>query len=187
MTKFNVLIAAALTTLAGAASAAESNYFGANIGLYNKYNINCNTGVDCDKTAKYAGKVYGGHNFDNFAIEGMAFNTSSAKGNVLKNGSSVAGNVRSMGLGVYGVLPLTFDAFTLKGKLGAGYVNSKAHYTAGGDVSKSSFAPMIGAGLSYAVNKQISVNGDWDQIRSKYSNDGKARVNMFSVGVSYKF
>lgn len=187
MSKFQVLIATALTAMAGAAAAAESNYVGANAGLYNKYNLSCSAGVKCDKTASFGGKIYGGHNFGNFAVEGMAFTTNSAKGNVLKNGSNVAGDVRSRGLGVYGVLPLSFDAFTLKGKLGVGYVNSKAHYAAGGEVSKSSFAPIIGAGVSYAINKQLSLNGDWDQIRGKYSNEGKTRANMFSVGLSYAF
>nr|WP_316638810.1 outer membrane beta-barrel protein [uncultured Roseateles sp.] len=189
MTKFQILLASALTALAGAASAqaAGQSYVGASIGLQNKYSIDCLTGVACDKTGSFGGKVYGGYNIDQFAIEGMAFTTGRAKGSLVQNGSLVAGEVRNMGLGVYGVLPLTVDNFTFKGKLGLAYVNSKASYTAGGSQSKSSFTPIVGAGVSYAINKQWSINGDWDQIRGKYSSDGKARVNMLSAGLSYKF
>lgn len=189
MNKFQILLAAALTAVAGAASAqaAGQSYIGASIGLQNKYSIECVGGVACDKTGSFGGKVYGGYNIDQFAVEGMVFSTGRAKGSVLKSGSLVAGEVRNMGLGVYGVLPLTVDNFTLKGKLGLAYVNSKATYTAGGSQSKSSFAPVFGAGVSYAINKQWSINGDWDHIRAKYSSDGKARVNMLSAGLSYKF
>jgi opacity protein-like surface antigen len=191
MSKIKILLATLLSALAGVASAQQSQapsaYIGANLGLYNKYNIDCAAGVTCDKTAKSAAKVYGGYNFDQFAIEGMLFTTGKAKGSLRQGSSTVAGSVSDMGVGIYGVLPLSFDAFTLKGKLGAGYVRSKASFAAGGEQSKSSFTPLIGAGVSFAINKQWSINGDWDQIRGKYSSDGKARVNMFSAGVSYKF
>ena len=60
-------------------------------------------------------------------------------------------------------------------------------YAAGGSDTKNAVVPVAGLGVSYALNKQWSINGDWDHIRSKFSSQEKASTNLFTVGASYRF
>jgi len=180
----------ALSAAAGSASAAPQpeSYVGANIGLYDKYDIKCTTGQKCDKTASLGGKVYGGMNFENFGVEVMAFGVGKGEGTLRRAGKDAQGTVKIGGLGVVGTLPLQMGDFTLRGKLGGAYTRGAASYAAGGSESKNSFGLLGGAGLSYAISKTMSVNADYDHISAKYNKAGdKASVNMFSVGLSYKF
>jgi opacity protein-like surface antigen len=175
---------------AGSAHAAPQaeTYVGANIGLYDKYDIKCTSGQKCDQTASLGGKVYGGINYENFGVEVLAFGVGKGEGQLRRAGQDAQGNVKIGGLGVVGTLPLRLGDFTLKGKLGGAYTRGVANYTAGGSESKNSFGLLAGAGLSYAISKTMSVNADYDHLSAKYNKAGdKTNVNMFSVGLSYKF
>lgn len=190
---FRILAASLITVLAGAASAQTASlsnpgyYAGAGLGVYNKYSLSCAAGTACDRTADLGGKIYGGADFGSFGVEALAFGLKSAQGS-LKNGSglTVPGSVSMSGMGVVGVLPYALGDFTLKGRLGLGYVRGKASL-ASGVQDDSSVRPLVGLGASYALNKQVSLNADWDRFEAKYSGSGKAHANMLSVGVSYKF
>lgn len=180
----------ALAAAAGSVHAAPQaeTYVGANIGLYDKYDIKCNSGQKCDQTASLGGKIYGGINYENFGVEVLAFGVGKGEGQLRQAGKDAQGTVKIGGLGVVGTLPLNFGDFTLKGKLGGAYTRGVANYTGGGSESKNSFGLLAGAGLSYAVSKTMSVNADYDYLSAKYNKAGdKANVNMFSVGLSYKF
>ncbi|UDF33468.1 UNVERIFIED_ORG: porin family protein [Shinella sp. XGS7] len=181
---------------AGAASAApvaqqgESNYVGGSLGLYKKYDLNCDTGVKCDKTPSTAGKIYGGHMFDErYGVEAMAFGMKSGVGSIKdKAGASVPGSVNLRGLGVSGVAAFGEGPFTFKGRLGVAYTKGKSNnYSTGTSESKSSLQPLIGAGVSYALSKEVSLNADWDRVSGKYNGNAKTHANMVSVGLSYKF
>ncbi|MEJ6005338.1 outer membrane beta-barrel protein [Paucibacter sp. AS339] len=199
MSKFKVMsrtLAATLTgafalaVTAGSASAAPQaeSYVGANVGVYNKYDSKCSSGQKCDQTASLGGKIYGGINYENFGVEVMAFGAGKGEGTLRQAGQDAQGSVKIGGLGVVGTLPLQLGDVTLKGKLGAAYTRGVANYTAGGSESKNSFGLLGGAGLSYALSKTLSVNADYDYLSAKYNKAGdKASVNMFSLGLSYKF
>ncbi len=190
---FRILAAGLITVLAGAASAQTASlskpdyYAGAGLGVYNKYSLRCVTGAACDRTADLGGKVYGGADFGSFGVEALAFGLKSAQAG-LKNGSglTVPGSVSMSGVGVVGVMPYALGDLTLKGRLGLGYVRGKASL-ASGVQDDSSVRPLLGLGASYALNKQVSLNADWDRFEAKYNGSGKAHANMLSVGVSYKF
>ncbi len=199
MSKFQVLIAALVATaslgMAGTAAAQSSSsntsnnpsaYVGANVGVYNKYSIGCDAGVNCDRTAKLGGKIYGGYDFGSYGVEALVFGVKSAQGSVRPGATSVPGSVSETGVGVVGVLPYAVGDFTLKGKLGLAYARGKASY-AGGVSDKSMFTPLVGASVSYPINKTVAVSADWDQFRAKYATDRSVHVNMFSVGLSTKF
>lgn len=171
-----------------AAAAPAESYVGANLGLYNKYSLDCKDGVKCDKTGKISGKVYAGVNYDQFGVEAIAFGINKGEGSVKQAGKDVAGTIKLGGIGAVGVLRLSNNDWTLKGKLGLAYVRGQASYAAGGSESKSSAQPLLGAGVSYALNQNVSLNADWDHVRAKYDKAGsKTNVNMLSLGVSYKF
>lgn len=190
---FRILAAGLITVLAGAASAQTASlskpdyYAGAGLGVYNKYSLTCAAGAACDRTADLGGKIYGGADLGSFGVEALAFGLKSAQGS-LKNGSglTVPGSVSMSGVGVVGVMPYALGDFTLKGRLGLGYVRGKASL-ASGVQDDSSVRPLVGLGASYALNKQVSLNADWDRFEAKYSGSGKTHANMLSVGVSYKF
>lgn len=197
MNAIRMSLIASLVIGSGAAMAqsakAPENYVGASLALYNKYSGKCDAGIDCKDNPKSAGKIFGGHNFDGFGIEGMLFTTGTAKAQGKIGDVNMSSSLKQTGLGLYAVLPLNQGDFTFKGKLGVGYV--KANYsdskvgpkgTVATSTSKSSFQPLIGAGVSYAINRDVSVHADWDRIRSDFVS-GKNTTNMVSVGLSYKF
>ncbi|MCV2368332.1 outer membrane beta-barrel protein [Roseateles oligotrophus] len=194
---FSSLIATLIATLgfaaAGNAAAAGPQaqaeaYMGANVGLYSKYDISCSAGQKCDKTASFGGKIFGGVMYEQWGVEALAFGTGKGEGTLKQGGKDAQGSVKMGGLGVVGVLPLNFGDFSLKGKLGAAYTHGTASYKSGASDSKNSIAPLFGAGLGYALNKQVSLTADVDHISAKYNKAGdKAAVNMFSIGASYKF
>lgn len=187
------LIAALFATTALAASvqasaAQDDNYVGAAIGARTHYGLDCTTGIRCDRNTG-GGKIYFGKQLEkNFAAEVMAFRLGHAHG-ALKNGSTtVAGSARAQGLAATGVFSAPLgDAFSLKGRLGVGYVRGEADYAAGGGTSKSSFVPVIGVGASYALNQKVSLNADWDRLPAKFGSSGKATTNMLSLGMSFRF
>jgi opacity protein-like surface antigen len=194
---FSSLIATLIATLglaaAGNAAAAGPQaqpeaYMGANVGLYSKYDFSCSAGQKCDKTANFGGKIFGGVMYEQWGIEALAFGTGKGEGQLKLGGKDAQGSVKMGGLGVVGVLPLNFGDFSLKGKLGLAYTHGKANFSSGASESKNSLAPLFGAGLSYALSKQVSLTADVDHISAKYNKAGdKAAVNMFSIGASYKF
>jgi len=179
LTMLLAIVAACFMTSRAEADVLVGPYVGANAGLYSRYELSCNMALACDRSARLSGKVYGGYAFGQFGFEAMAFQTGAAQGQ--------AGTLRTSGVALLGVLPLNSGDFTFKGKLGLAITQGRAQ---NGTVSsgKSSVQPVLGTSFAYAISKSVSVNADWDQLRAKTGNDGtKARVNMFSLGLSVHF
>jgi len=167
----------------------DAPYIGANISLYNRYALDCKNGAPCDLSPGAGGKVFISQQFETLGglgLEAMAYGIGSGQGTLKRGNGEEAGWVKQAGLGAYAVLPLSYRDFTIKAKLGAGYAQGKATYAAGGNDSKWSFQGLYGLGLSYAINKQISLNLDYDNVGAKYG-AGSTRMGMFSAGLSYRF
>jgi opacity protein-like surface antigen len=48
--------------------------------------------------------------------------------------------------------------------------------------------PLLGAGVSYDVSRNISLRGEWDRFfRVGDSSTGRGDIDQFTVGVAYKF
>lgn len=180
--------ATALAATLQAQAAQPDNYAGAAIGARTHYGLECTSAVRCDRNSSGGGKIYFGKQLEkNFAAEVMVFRLGRADG-ALKNGSStVAGSARASGLAATGVFTAPLGDFSLKGRLGLGYVRGEADYAAGGGTAKNAFVPVVGIGASYALNQQVSLNADWDRLPAKFGNGNKATTSLLSVGVSLRF
>ncbi len=186
----------ALTTLAtiaaaaaaGSAHAAEEAYVGAGIGVRSHTDLNCAPGADCDRNGNGSGKIFFGKDYgDTWGAEAFAFRLGKATGTVGSPAGDVPGTVKAEGLGVAGTARAQWSDFTFKARLGAAYVHGRTSYAAGGSDSKNSLAPVVGLGVSYALNKQWSLNADMDHVRAKFGGQEKASTQLYTVGASYRF
>jgi len=186
----------ALTTLAtiaaaaatGSARAAEDTYVGAGIGVRSHVDLSCAAGANCDRNGNASGKIYFGKDLtDTWGAEAFAFRFGKATGTVGSPAGNVPGSVKAEGLGVAGTARLNYGDFTAKARLGAAYVHGRTGYDAGGSDSKNSLAPLVGVGVSYALNKQWSLNADLDVVRAKFSSQEKASTQLYTLGASYRF
>lgn len=170
------------------AYAAEDNYVGAAIGARTHYGLDCAGAVTCDRNANASGKIYFGKQLEkNFAAEVMAWRLGDGKGSVKNGGASMAGTVHSQGVAAVAVASTGFDALTIKARLGVGYVRGSTDYAAGGSTAKSAFVPVMGLGASYALDKNWSINADWDRLPARVNGETRVNANMFSLGALYRF
>lgn len=180
--------AIAAAAAAGSARAAEDSYVGAGIGARSHTDLSCNGAAPCDRNASGSGKIYFGRDLtESLGAEAFAYRLGKAKGTVGSPAGDVAGRTQAEGLGVAATARTRVDDFSFKARLGLAYEHGRASYAAGGSDTKNSVVPVAGLGVSYALNKQWSLNGDWDHVRSKFSSQEKASTNLFTVGASYRF
>ena len=170
------------------AHAAEDNYVGASIGAATHYRLDCTGAAACDRNANGSGKIYFGKQLDKtFGTELMGWKVGDAQGNVRNATGSVAASVHSQGVAVVGVAGTSFDAVSVKARLGVGYARGFTDYAAGSGAAKSAFVPVMGVGASYALDKQWSLNADLDRLPARVNANTRVNANMFSLGASYKF
>ena len=170
------------------AHAAEDNYAGASIGAATHYRLDCTGAAACDRNANGSGKIYFGKQLDKtFSTELMGWKLGDAQGNVRNATGSVAASVHSQGVAVVGVAGTSFDAVSVKARLGVGYARGFTDYAAGSGAAKSAFVPVMGVGASYALDKQWSLNADLDRLPARVNGHTRVNANMFSLGASYKF
>ena len=165
-----LVAAAALTALC---AQAEGLYVGGSIGA-SRYS-NDFGGVFTDRSGTGL-KLYGGYAISpNFSVEAGVARLGSVTG--------AAGEVKGGGLFVdaVGVLPLA-NNFSLLGRVGVfgGMLDS----TLVGDDRGTSVK--IGAGVQYAIDKNISVRGEWERYRFD-ALGVKPKADLYSVGVNYRF
>ena len=147
---------------------------------------------DCDKSSKRSGKAYVGYSFDALPFQGgvalPSIELVGYLGGEVKSGfDKRAGRGKFTGLGMQGVLGYQFDAFTLSGRAGVAYTQGKVDYLGGGSDKKDKIGLTYGIGAAYALNKNWSLHLDWDRVPVKYSTRQTGKVDMFSLGASYRF
>ena len=168
-------------------------YMGASYGFRASTDLDCVPGQgDCDKSSKRSGKAYVGYSFDALPFQGgvalPSIELVGYLGGEVKSGfDKRAGRGKFTGLGMQGVLGYQFDAFTLSGRAGVAYTQGKVDYLGGGSDKKDKIGLIYGIGTAYALNQNWSLHLDWDRVPVKYSTRQTTKVDMFSLGASYRF
>ena len=91
------------------------------------------------------------------------------------------------GAGLQGAVNYQFDAFTLSGRAGMGYTRGGSKRADGGWDRKKRLGILYGLGTAYAVTDNWSVHFDWDRVPVRYNGQQKATVDLFSLGLSYRY
>ena len=133
----------------------------------------------------------------NFAVEGSYFDLGR-----FNDGSTVtapaAGSVNGRysawgyGLSAVGIVPFG-QGFAAYGKAGLAYTRAELEASSSGDITangmrSSGTNPTYGAGLSYDFTRNIVGKAEWNRYaRVGDSNTGRGDIDMYSVGVAYKF
>lgn len=161
---------------AGAAGAAhaEGLYIGGSVGgsHYKGSNVG---GLETDRSATGT-KLFGGYQFTpNISLEGGYVD--------LGKFNSQAASLKGTGyyLDAVGTVPIS-GPWSAIGKVGV--FNGKLENTATG--SDRGSAPKVGAGVSYAIDRNLSVQGEWERYRFDALGT-KANTDLYSVGVKYAF
>ena len=196
-----LLALAAIAPLHASAAAADPApgpvYAGASYGFRANTGLDCVPGqADCDKSSKRNGKAYVGYSFNALpfqggvalpAIELVGYTGGEVKSGFDTGAGKAAGRGMFTGAGVQGVLGYQFDAFTLSGRAGVAYTQGKVDYLGGGSDKKNKAGLIYGIGTAYALNQNWSLHLDWDRVPVKYNDKQTTKVDMFSLGASYRF
>lgn len=182
------LVSLAAASLVGAAAAADV-HVGASIGR-SDYRIDT-TGAASADTKDSAGKLFVGADLTaNLGVEATLFDLGRASGSVDVPGvGAVDASARVRGIGVAGVLSAPVGPVALFAKAGVAHVRARLEtsVSTGLPGSESSWQPSVGFGLSYAIDRQLAVRGEWERVRARFPGGEKDNVDLLSVGLSYRF
>ncbi|SUX54440.1 Outer membrane protein P5 precursor [Chromobacterium vaccinii] len=118
------------------------------------------------------------------------------QGDISGNGGKTTASMalRAERVAVLGILPVA-DNLEVFGKLSLNNVHADAKFqNSEGSFSgkKSNVKAGVGFGASYAVNKNLSVRGEYEYIAARYQVGDDAGlktngINLFKAGLSYQF
>ena len=153
--------------------------------------------ADRDRDNGY--KLFGGYQFNrNFGLEAGLFDLGKFGYTATTvPAGSLGGDVRFQGLNLdmVGTLPLT-ERLSVLGRIGAASVRARGAFSSTGAVtlpyanantSQRSAGLKIGAGLAYAFTDALSMRLEAERFRVKDSVDNRGNVDMFSLGLVYRF
>lgn len=200
-------LVACSTPLALAQDVTPHNYWGASIGASNADSDGSNLGSvlppgvgissfsSDDKDQAY--RLFGGHQFNRYlALEGGYFHLGRFRfdGTTAPAGA-VNGKARVQGfnLDVVGTLPIS-ERFSLMGRVGAQYAQSKASYTgtgaaagvAGSATSKGTNGK-VGLGVQYALTPAVWIRGEVERYRVKAVAGQGKHVDTAMLSVVFPF
>lgn len=155
------LLALAIAAAVAPAFAADNVYVGGDIGRTKAEDVS-KTGV---------GAFVGYTLNENVALEGA----------LRRLGSSDGFSGNAVQFSVLGTLPLTKE-INVYGRLGYGR-NSLDGKVAGVNTSVSEWKPIVGAGVSYAIDKHISLRGEYSYLGKPLG----SKVSQFNFGAAYSF
>ncbi|WMW80139.1 outer membrane beta-barrel protein [Undibacterium cyanobacteriorum] len=170
------------------AQASAQSYLGGTVGR-TKWSVDC-TGTNPCSTGAAGFKLYGGYEFNQtFALEGgyvylneVSFNISNLKATFNGRGFDLAGVFKTPEM----------NRFRGFGKVGAAFMKGELIASVGGAQGSDnnySTQPLVGFGVLYSVDKNLSLRAEFDHRRVKASGypDTTSNVNMFSVGLQSSF
>jgi len=151
--------------------------------------------VDDDRSTGY--KIFGGYQVNkNFAVEGGYFDL----GHFGYTATTVPagtlnGNIklRGLNLDLVGIVPLT-EKFSAFGRAGLNYAQARDSFSGTGAVQVGNPNPRkndtnykLGLGLQYALNESLAVRAEAERYRVNDAIGNKGHVDLFSVGLVYRF
>ena len=181
-------------------------YVGGNVGAtrsdFNNDSINSalagrgfrvNSTTEDDSSTGY--KLFGGYRLTpNFAVEGGYYDLGRfSYGSTTIPTGSFSGNTRIKGLNLdlVGMLPLT-DRFSVIGRIGAAYAQSRASVASTGfvpvnlfETRKNDTYAKVGLGLQYAITEALAVRAELERYRVHDPVRNRGYVDMASVGLIY--
>jgi len=186
------LAAAAFALPAAAQMSAGNLYLGASIGQSNAKDF-CDgsggAGIDCDDKDT-AWRLFGGYQFNpNIAVELGYSDLGKAKAS--GGGVEVSDEATAWDLTAVGSWPLT-NQFSIYGRFGFYHseVTSKILVSGLGSASedKSTTDITFGIGARFDINRNLGIRGEWQRYNDmKDAFDTKSNVDVFSIGVLYRF
>lgn len=166
-------VLAALTGLAAAPAQAEGLYLGGSLSApHYRDDIN---GIHGDGSG-VGGSLYGGYRFNpNFALESGYLELG-------RNDDNGTGRIRGQGiyLDAVGFLPLG-ENWSALGSIGVARARVD---TSLGDATGNGLK--LGLGAEYALNKQVSLRGEWQRVQPDVFGD-KPAIDGFNFGVRMGF
>ncbi len=187
---------ACIAALAAADIHATETYVGANLASRGSTRSSCSGGTSCESPGSISGKVTGGYLADlppvhgiqsAWGLEVMAYSLGPGKALLPSTSGPRPGSVKNKGVGITHVLQASFGDTTLAARAGLAYSLGRIDYAAGTSSSRNVVVPLLGLGVHYSLSRNWGLNADWDRLPAKYKDAPKITVNMFSIGVSYKF
>lgn len=178
-------LALGLSVLAAPAAHAQG-YIGGGVGP-SRINIDCGGLSSCDKTG-VGGKLYGGYLFaPQFGAELAYFDWGKAKATLGGGNGEVKGD--GLGIGVAYIAPFTTD-WNGVARIGLARNRGKSTVSALGVSASETFRSSeayFGLGVGYNVTPVLTVTGEMDFSRVKYTAQDKASANLLTLGLRYKF
>jgi OOP family OmpA-OmpF porin len=198
MSKTTRLCGALAVMVLGATAASQAlaqGYVGGGIGS-TRINVDC-SGLDtCDKSDT-GGKIYGGYLFGpQVGVELAYFDWGKAKGSGtidLGNGPPVRGTGEvkgdGFGVGLAYIAPFSND-WSGVARIGVARNKGKTSGSAlGFGVSESftSTEAYLGLGVGYKLAPMLTLTGEADFSRLKYTESDKASTSLVTIGLRYQF
>jgi len=170
----------AASALLAVSARAEGLYIGGNVGG-SDYRGDAIGGLSTDRSGT-GYKLYGGYSFNPY----FGLETGYAD---LGHFNGDAGRLRARGLflDAVGSYPLGYN-FSVLGVF-TGRLSQDLNASAPGGPSADSGSGTsykLGAGLQYDLSKSVALRGEWERYRFD-ALDTKPGINLFSVGVNYRF
>ena len=180
-----LVVAASLALGASGAFAQEAGWYGGiDVGASHLSGMNTDSIDSLDKSDAGVGVNLGYRLNRNFAVEGAytdlgKFHFSSA--------AAGDGDIKpkAVSLSAVGILPLQSN-FSLYGKAGIAHTETKA--TGAFDGSDTKDGLLAGAGVMYDFNRNVYAKAGWDHFDDVGTDAaGKGHVDLYSLGVGYRF
>jgi len=151
--------------------------------------------VDDNRGNSY--KIFSGYQLNrNFALEAGYFDLGEFGYTATVPAGTRIGKIKLKGLNldVVGSMPVS-EKFSMLGRLGLNYAQAKDEFTSTGTVpapttpspSKSALNYKAGMGLQYDFNKSLGMRAEAERYRIDDAVGNKGDINMFSLGLVYRF
>ena len=177
-----VVVAAALALGASGVYAQDAGWYGGlDLGRSRLSGVDAGDGLD--RSDKALGFDLGYRINRNVAVEG-AF-TDLGKFHFSAPGGDGDFGPKAVSLAAVGILPLQ-SSWSLYGKAGIAHTETKVGGTF--DASDSGNGLLAGAGVMYDINRNLYAKAGWDHYADVGTDaTGDGRLNVYSVGVGYRF